>query len=652
MRMFEVPNLFDLLDNYTIKKASLVDKRTKFLSRCGVTMDLDHCVKYPRNDENPITRIIYKYVELRQVLLTDKSTSLRSYEANKELQLASIVACLSVLIKRDAANNYQSHMKEAIEALSPMNFNDRFTILKASTPRQEGKSTSFTIVIVLLLLNSEIENDVVTFTASEKKLCEGMSNNIKYFIETKVIPNKSLLKYNTQNFDSIITNTEGSTKVVNVLLRDGYDNFTNEIKLKKVQARFTVSLRGLASWVIFVDEAAHIKQIMYDIMTPIINQYKFKAMLCFSTPNEDRAKENVQYVREFMDIIKENKDNKYHNGRVYQSKKICDECLSSSEPLKCTHMLAHKQRFDKCTIAHYLGCLKKLKEGQEEQEKHMISNCGIQLSDTQPIMNLQLIQQIPVNDFKHSNINDICFFIDPPVDLKSKWAMNVILIDRAGIQVDRSYLFNVEQCSQNLPYRNVPLDDPRSEEKAYFICLGVLEHKCKEFANEMISAITNFLSQIQTTHNRIFNNEAIRYYHAIEKQGGYYSADNLRNMLLKSLGHIKGYIPHMVSLVNIHSKTRTQDNIYFNTTFQSAILFLNTLKTMLTKKILHMSIKAVFMSNSTQYDSIISALHKQVYTGEIRNRKIEHPRDKPKDILMSFLFIHFGYRYANHEERK
>lgn len=643
--MIVVPDLFDELDSEFIQRASLVSPKIKFLKRCGVSIDLDRLDFYPYDDPNPITRLIYRWVELRQIFFLDQN--MNPFEPNKDLQLVSIIACLAVLVDRNGTNEYQMHMEEAIKALSPMKYSDKFTILKASTVRQEGKSTSISIMITLILLNSQIEGDVVTFTAAEKNQVQNMANIVKRFFE-KVDSNRSLVHYNSKNFSHVISNSEGETRVLNVYMIIGYDPITQKNKYKKIQARFTLALRGLASWIIFVDEAAHVDQKKYDISTPIVTQYKNKAMLCFSTPNENRMNENVQYVREFMSTMKENQMGKYDNGRVYQSKKICDECLTKSEPLMCTHMLTHKQRPDKCAISHILQCYKKIKIGGEEREKHMISICGIQLNDTNPIMNMELIENIPINDLKKGRTNEICFLIDPPSDLQSKWVLNVICIDRYGIEEDKAYLFNNRLENGNLPYRNVLLNDPMNEERAYFICLGVLEHKCVEDTKEIKMAITNFLNQIQINHRNILSHNGIRFYHAIEKQGGYHGPENLLDFLSQSLYNVIGERPYLESLVNVHKSTKSNHNLYFSTTASSMIDFLNCFKNILSKKTLHLSNKAVFI-HSTAYDSIIHALHKQVYVGEIRNKKIEYPKGKPKDILMSFFFLYFAHKFVHHE---
>ena len=173
-------HLYDILPHRLLLKLNKTPKRYVFLKRCGVTVNLDECVSYPKNDPNPVTRIIYKFVEMRQLFL--KKLNLTSFEANKELQLGAILACLPVLLDRNDGM-FSQNVDEALQCLSPMKVSDKYTVLRASTVRQEGKSTSMKLVIAFVLLNSHVEGDVLTFTANSLGLCKGMSNTIKTFIQ-------------------------------------------------------------------------------------------------------------------------------------------------------------------------------------------------------------------------------------------------------------------------------------------------------------------------------------------------------------------------------------------------------------------------------------------------------------------------------------
>ena len=621
-------------------KLNNTPKKFVFLKRCGVTVNLDECVCYPKNDPNPVTRIIYKFVEMRQLFL--KKLNLTSFEANKELQLGAILACLPVLLDRNDGM-FSQNVDEALQCLSPMKVSDKYTVLRASTVRQEGKSTSMKLVIAFVLLNSQIEGDVLTFTANSLGLCKGMSNTIKNFIQNKILPNSEMMEYNIMDVESVNSRPEGSTQVVEVKKK-----IAGTDERMCFEARFSLNLRGLASHIIIVDEACHVPQSHFDAFMPIIDQTVHKSLLCCSTPNEDRSNENGQYIREYMTLIKENKENVYNKGRVIQNKKICDACLTTKTPLMCTHMIFN-QRPDKCIVNHLVKCKENEEYGGDEKTKFMISNCGIQFDDTNPIMDLTLIRSIPICN--KALTNKIYFLIDPPSHFDSIWAINVVYTDTKTLNIDRVYHNNIKKGQRLRPaeYNNMELYDPENTEKAYIGCLGVLEAKNHTRNEVNKNIIYKFLMQINKQNGNILRNKDTQFFCAIEGQNSHWSAKGVKNIFLHALCNVLGVRKiKCPSLVNILSKSSMKGEFFF-TNSKSKLQWLNVLKTMLMKRILRIQDTAV---NSTSYNTIIDALYDQSYNAEIKDNKICHPKNSKYDILMTFLFLYFAYDFIHHENQR
>lgn len=638
MTMIVSNHLYDILSSKLLLKLNKTPKRFLFLKRCGVSMNLDECLIYPKNDPNPATRIIYKFVEMRQLFL--KNLNLTSFESNKELQLGAILACLPVLMDRNDSM-FSKNVDETLQALSPMKASDKYTVLRASTVRQEGKSTSMKLVIAFVLLNSCVEGDVLTFTANSVGLCKGMANTMKNFILNKILPNTQLMKYNSMNVEKVESRAEGTTQVVEVKKKiEGVE------EKQSFEARFTLNLRGLASHIIIVDEACHVKQTYFDAFMPIIDQTAHKSLLCCSTPNEDRSHENGQYIREYMTLVRENKENNYTKGRVIQNKKICDECLTKKNPLMCTHMM-YNQRPDKCIVNHLTKCKENESYGGDEKTKFMISNCGIQFDDTKPIMDLTLIRNIPICD--NACTNKIYFLIDPPSHEDSIWAINVVYTDTKTINIDRIYQNNIKTGQRSRPtnYNDNVLYDPEITEKAYIGCLGVLEAKNHKDNCVNKKVLLRFLHKINKQNNNVLRQRGMQFFCAIEGQNSHWSAKGVKNIFLHALCDIVGVNQlKCLSLVNILEKNNTKGEFFF-TSHRNKLEWLNSLKSILIKRILRIQKTAV---NSTSYNSIIDALYEQAYNAEVKDNKICHPKNSKYDILMTFLFLWFTHEFIQNED--
>ena len=579
---------------------------------------------------------------MRQLFLDPKKLNLASFESNKELQLGAILACLPVLMNRQDAM-FTKHVDEALQALSPMKSSDRYTILRASTVRQEGKSTSMKLVIAFVLLNSHVEGDVLTFTSNSAGLCRSMANTIKTFILEKILPNVQSMKHNIMNVERVESRSEGTTYVVE--LKKKIDGVNEKASF---EARFTLNLRGLTSHIVIVDEACHVKQLYFDAFMPIIDQTTYKALICCSTPNEDRSRENGQYIKDFMTLVRENKEGNYSKGRVIQNKKICDKCMATDNPLHCTCM-QYNQRPDKCILSHWVNCLLNERDGGDRKIIYMISNCGIQFDDTKPIMDLSLIKQIPICDDAFTD--KIYFLIDPPTHEDSIWAVNVVYTDTKTITTDRIYQNNIKigQRTRSDDSDDVMLFDPENEEKAYIGCLGVLEAKNQKHDSENIDILVRFLYKINKNNNCILIKKGMNFFCAIEGQNSHWSAKGVKNLFLQALGHIIGvnriYCP---SLVNILEKNSSKKE-YFFTSHRSKMEWLNSLKSMLMKRIFRIQKTAV---NSTSYNSIIDAFYDQAYHAEVKDNIICHPRNKKYDILMTFLFLWFTHEFIQNEHER